>query len=265
MDLEEKTLIRDLTQGKPMKMLLSFSFPFILANLLQQAYNMADMVIVGQFVGSAGLSAASAGGELATMFLFFAIGFSSAGQVIISQYLGAGQKQKISRFIGTMFTFLMLIAASVSVICTALRVPILRLMNTPAESFSEALAYATVCAAGLVFTYGYNIVSAVLRGLGDSVRPFIFISIAAVVNIVLDLVLVMGFNMGSAGAAIATVFSQALSFIFDQSPKIPVIGSELREIKPNEICAFRLDKLYLGKFLHEEISYVIKISFQIFQ
>ena len=80
--MSEKTLIRDLTQGNPMKQLLSFAFPFVLANLLQQAYNIADMVIVGQFVGSAGLAAASAGGELASMFLFIAVGFCSAGQII---------------------------------------------------------------------------------------------------------------------------------------------------------------------------------------
>ena len=112
-----------------------------------------------------------------------------------------------------MFSFLMLCALTLSIVFTSLRVQILHLMNTPAESFSEALAYATVCTVGLVFIYGYNIVSAVLRGMGDSVRPFYFISIAALVNIALDLLLVMVFDMGSAGATIATVFSQALSFV----------------------------------------------------
>ena len=103
--MNEKTLIRDLTQGNPMKQLLSFSFPFILANLLQQAYNMTDMVIIGQFVGSAGLSAASAGGELAMLFLFVAMGFCSAGQIIISQHIGAKERERVSSTVGTMMTF----------------------------------------------------------------------------------------------------------------------------------------------------------------
>ena len=211
--MNAKTNTRDFTHGSVTKQLLTFAAPLFFSNLLQIVYNMVDMIIVGQKLGRVGLSAVSVGGNVSHFLVFVAMGFSGAGQVIISQYLGAGQKEKVGKFIGTMFSFLMLCALVISALCLGFRVPIMRVMNTPPESFDEALAYATVCAAGLVFTYGYNIVSAVLRGLGDSIRPFIFISIAAVTNIFLDLLLVMGFDMGSAGAAIATVFSQALSFI----------------------------------------------------
>ena len=114
--MSEKTLIRDLTQGNPMKMLLSFAWPFMLANILQQAYNIADMVIVGQFVGTAGLAAASAGGELATFFLLLAVGVSSAGQIILSQHIGAGERDRLSSTIGTMVTFLFLVGVVLTVI-----------------------------------------------------------------------------------------------------------------------------------------------------
>lgn len=131
--------------------------------MLQIVYNMVDMIVVGHKLGKVGLSAVSVGGDVANFLTFLAMGFSNAGQVIISQFIGAGNRKKIGRFIGTMFHFLM------------------------------------TCA--------------ILRGMGDSIRPFIFISIAAIVNIVLDMILVIGLNLGSLGAAVATVFSQAISFI----------------------------------------------------
>jgi putative MATE family efflux protein len=174
---------------------------------------MVDMIIVGQKLGKVGLSAVSVGGDVTSFLTFIAMGFSSAGQVIISQYLGSGQKEKISSFIGTMLNFLMGIALLISIVCMFLRRQMLTVMNTPQEAFSEAMNYSTICIAGLVFIYGYNIVSAVLRGMGDSVRPFIFIGIAAVGNVILDVLFVLVMGMGSRGAALATVLSQAFSFM----------------------------------------------------
>jgi putative MATE family efflux protein len=174
---------------------------------------MADMVIVGQVLGSVGLSAVSIGGDVSSFLTFVAMGFSNAGQVIISQYIGAGQRKKVGAFVGTMFTFLVGFALVLGGVCLIFREQVLTLMNTPAAAWDQALAYSTVCIAGLVFIYGYNMVSAVLRGMGDSKHPFIFIALAAVMNIILDIVLVWGLKMGAMGAAIATVFSQALSFL----------------------------------------------------
>ncbi len=205
--------ITDFTQGSVPKQLLRFATPLLLANLLQVVYNMADMVIVGQVMGSVGLSAVSIGGDVSSFLTFIAMGFSNAGQVIISQYIGAGQRKKVGAFVGTMFTFLFGCAALLSVVCLIFRAPILTLMNTPESAWSEALAYSTVCIAGLVFIYGYNMVSAVLRGMGDSRHPFVFIGLAAVMNVVLDIILVWGFRLGALGAAIATVFSQGFSFV----------------------------------------------------
>ena len=150
---------------------------------------------------------------MTTFLTYIAIGFSNAGQVIIAQYIGAGERKRIGRFVGTMFTFLLSFAVILSIVCLVLRHQILDWMHTPVEAYSEAGAYATVCMIGLFFIYGYNVISAVLRGMGDSKRPFFFISIAAVTNIVLDLLFVLVLDMGSMGAALATVMSQALSFL----------------------------------------------------
>jgi len=205
--------ITDFTQGSVSKHLFKFAMPLFLSSLLQVVYNMVDMIVVGQAMGKVGLSAVSVGGDVSNFLTFLAMGFCNAGQVIISQYIGAGKKNKIGRFISTMFSALTVCAVILGTVCLIYREPILHLMNTPAAAFDEALAYSTICIAGVVFIYGYNIVSAILRGMGDSKHPFIFISIAAVLNAVLDVIFVLGFDMGAGGAALATVISQAISFI----------------------------------------------------
>ena len=211
--MNEKTLIRDLTQGNPMKQLLSFSFPFILANLLQQAYNITDMVIVGQFVGSAGLAAASAGGELAMMFLFFAMGFCSAGQIIISQHIGAKERERVSSTIGTMMTFNLSLAAVFTVLSLLICDWLISVIQVPSEAVQFAHDYCTVYYIGMIPVFGYNVVSSILRGMGDSKHPFIFVAIAAVLNIILDLIFVGPLHMACFGAALATIISQTVSFV----------------------------------------------------
>ncbi len=194
-------------------MLLSFSLPFVFANILQQAYNMADMVIVGQFVGTAGLSAASSGGELATLFFFFALGFCNAGQVIISQHIGAGEHEKIGKSIGTLSTFIFLIAAVFTVIALCLCDKLIELVNIPPEARDYAHDYCFVYFLGMIPVFGYNLVSAILRGIGDSKHPFLFVAISAVLNIILDLIFVGPLHMACFGAALATVLSQTVSFL----------------------------------------------------
>ena len=209
----KKKFINDFTSGPVLKALLVFAAPLFLSNLLQAVYNMVDMVVVGRVVGEIGLSGVTIGGDILNFLTFISMGFSNASQVIISQYIGAGQKEKLSRFIGTMASSLMLCAVGVSVIALFLRGDILTWLNTPAESWDQTMAYATTCISGLVFIYGYNIVSAVMRGLGDSKRPFLFIAIASILNLVLDIVFVAGFGLGAFGAALATVIAQAVSFL----------------------------------------------------
>ena len=210
---KNKSIVQDLTQGNPMTQILKFSVPFILANLLQQLYNLADMVIVGQFVGSAGLAAASSGGELATLFLLVAIGFASGGQIVIAQHIGAGSRDRVGKSVGTLFTFVLLIGVASTAVSLGFCDRLLRLVNVPEEAFSYAHDYAFVYFLGMIPVFGYNVVSAVLRGMGDSRHPFIFIAIAAVMNVLLDLLFVGPLGMECFGAALATVISQTVSFI----------------------------------------------------
>ncbi|MBO4556363.1 MAG: MATE family efflux transporter [Elusimicrobiales bacterium] len=202
----------DFTHGNVQRQLLTFSAPLFMSNFLQVVYNIADMVIVGNVVGKTGISAVAVGGDITHFLTFLVMGFASAGQVIIAQFMGAGHTEKLNRFISTMFAFLLGSSALLSIICFFFRTQLLSLMNTPPESFSEALKYTACSIPGLVFVYGYNTSSAVMRGLGDSRHPFIFISMAAVLNILLDLLFVVKFRMGAMGAALATVISQGLSF-----------------------------------------------------
>ncbi len=208
------TLIRDLTQGSVTRLLLIFAFPLLCSNLLQTVYNMVDMIVIGQFVGREGLSAVSIGGDALHFLTFLVMGFSNAGQVILSQYIGAGNRDRIRGTIGTMFTVTFIGAVGLTIVCYLGLDAFLHAMNTPAECFDYARQYGLTCVLGLVFIYGYNLVSAILRGMGDSKHPFIFIAVATVVNLVLDLVFVAGLGMGPFGAALATVIGQGVSFLW---------------------------------------------------
>lgn len=207
------TQIKDFTRGNITSQLIRFSFPLFCANLLQVVYNMVDMVVVGNVIGKAGISSVAVGGDIAAFMTFVAMGFANAGQVIIAKYIGAGKKDKIGRFVGTMGGFLFLCAIVVSTVAFIFRAQILDLMNTPPEAYDGAMNYSVISMAGLVFVYGYNAVSAILRGMGDSKHPFVFIAIAAILNVILDIWFVAGLGMGAGGAALATVISQGVSFI----------------------------------------------------
>lgn len=207
------SITRDFTKGSIPKQLLEFSAPLFLASLLQIVYNMVDMIVVGQVIGEKGLSAVSVGGDVSNMLLFLGMGLSNAGQVIIAKYLGAQKKELLGKFIATMFSFLAISAVVLSLVCGIFTNEFLILMNTPREAFSEAYNYSIICIIGMVFIFGYNAVSATLRGLGDSRHPFVFIAIAALMNIALDIIFVIFFNMGAGGAALATVMSQCASFV----------------------------------------------------
>ena len=211
--LHQETLIADFTTGKVNRQLITFAMPMFLSHLLQIVYNMADMIIVGQTLGKVGLSAISVGGDVMNCMTFIAMGFSSAGQVLIAQYIGAKQHDKLSRFVATMGASLFSFAVCVSGLGLLFRREIMEIMHTPPEAFEEALAYGGICMAGIVFVYGYNAVSAILRGMGDAKHPFWFISFAALLNIVLDMLFVIKLDMGAKGAALATIISQGVSFL----------------------------------------------------
>ena len=207
-------MVRDMTEGHVGRQMLAFALPLFVSNALQAVYNLVDMIVVGQYIGGAGMSAVSIGGDLLHLITFVAMGFSSAGQVIIAQSVGARDMTRVKKTIGTMFTFMLSAALIIAGICFLLRFRILDWLNTPPESFVYTMDYTVTCVAGLVFIYGYNLVSAILRGMGDSRRPFYFVAIAAVLNIVLDVVFVVFLHMEVFGAALATVIGQGVSFLF---------------------------------------------------
>ena len=209
----QATMVKDMTEGKVVPLLLRFAFPLFVSNALQAVYNVVDMVVVGNYIGKAGMSAVSIGGDLLHLLTFVAMGFCSAGQVIIARAVGERRPEDIRKTIGTMFTFLLSVSAAIAVICYLLRASLLSWLNTPAAARDYAMDYLVTCVCGLVFIYGYNIVSAILRGMGDSKRPFLFIAVAAILNMILDVLFVKYLHMEVFGAALATVIGQGVSFL----------------------------------------------------
>lgn len=204
---------KDLTQGSVGKQLIKFATPFLLSNLLQALYSVADMIIVGQFCGKTGITGVSIGSQINILVTGAALGLSVGGTVLIAQYGGQKLFGEQRKTIGTMTTLYMILAAVLTVVMMFLCDPLLTLLNTPVSAYSEAADYYNICMGGMVFMFLYNAISGVLRGMGDSKRPLYFVLIAAITNVVLDLILVGKFNMASAGAAWATIAAQALSVI----------------------------------------------------
>lgn len=212
--MKQKSLSKDFTTGNVARQLLFFALPFMASNAFQVLYSTVDMIIVGKYVGTAGLSAVSQSSSILNFVTMVCLGFSNGGQVLVAQALGAGKRKEMNEIIGTLFSLILAIALIMSAVFLIARVQILQVMNIPAESFDMALDYLIICGSGLIFTAGYNMVSAVLRGMGDSKRPFMFICLASAINLVLDILFTGMMGMGVAGAALATIIGQAVSFIF---------------------------------------------------
>lgn len=207
-------MIRDFTSGPLFGPLVTFSLPFMLSNALQVLYSTVDMIIVGHYMGEVGLTAVSNASKLFVFFTMLSIGLAMSGQIYIAQLIGQGRRGDLNKSIGTLFTFLLSIGAVMTVIGLSFAKPLLNFLKVPDAAYGGALSYLLICSAGLVFSYGYNMVSSVLRGMGDSQRPFLFIAIASVTNLILDVVFIAGFHWGTFGAGLATILGQALSFIF---------------------------------------------------
>lgn len=204
----------NLTIGSVPRTLITFSLPFMVGTLLQTLYSTVDTIVVGQYMGSAGLSAVSNGSQLMQMIYMLCIGFSNGGQVILSQAKGCGNTRKIGRTAGTMLYSMVALSILLGVICIFFSENMLTLLNTPTESFSYAKDYVVICGIGMIFTGLYNLFSSILRGLGDSRHPLIFVAIASGINLVLDVIFIVFLNMGVAGAAWATIIGQAVSVVF---------------------------------------------------
>lgn len=205
-------MTKDLTRGTPWRLIVQFALPIMAGNLLQQLYNTADTIIVGNFNGQQALSAVGSCASLTALFTALAIGFSIGAGVLISQYFGASREQELRQYAATAIVLMLAMGLLMSLIgvCSA-GFLLARALGTPEALLPLTLLYFRIYAAGLVFQFGYNIAAALLRALGDSKATLYFLLVSSVLNVVLDLVFVAGLGMGVAGAAIATVISQIAS------------------------------------------------------
>lgn len=202
----------DLTEGNIFHQLMIFVLPLLLANFVQQLYNTVDMVVIGQYAGSAASNGVSNGGEVASLITFFASAFGSAGQIYVAQLYGAKDHKAINETLSTSMILMGIVSVVGAVFSIVFCDQLLSWLNCPEEAFSHARDYMIVVSLGLPGVFGYNMICGILRGMGEAKRPLLFITVAAVSNIVLDLLLVVVIPLGAAGTAIATVIAQYASF-----------------------------------------------------
>jgi len=203
----------DLTRGKIAPTLLRFALPFLASSLLQFLYGVVDMIIVGQFSDSAGIAAVNNSGQIMQLVTSLICGVATGGTVLIGQYVGARQEREAGKTVGNLILLFAALALLITGGLLAFGNGMVALMRVPEEAVAPAQSYLRICGAGTVFIVGYNVVSSVLRGVGDSKRPMYFIAVSCVLNIFGDLALVGGLGLGAAGAAIATAAAQGVSFL----------------------------------------------------
>ena len=204
-------MIKDMTQGHPGKLILGFAIPLLFGNLFQQFYNLMDTLIVGKFLGVTQLAAVGATGSVNFLIIGFCTGICSGFAIPISQKFGARDEGGMRRYVANSIWVSTVFAAVLTVLTVALCRTILVWMKTPADIIDDSYAYIVIIFAGIPVTILYNLTSAIIRSMGDSKTPVIFLVIAALLNIVLDLFCILVLHMGVAGAAVATVISQAVS------------------------------------------------------
>lgn len=210
---ERKSAMLRMTEGNPVRLIILFSIPMLIGNLFQQVYNLVDSVIVGQFVGADALAAI--GATSSVNFLFFALcnGIGSGGGIITSQFFGKGDDNAVKSCIVNTGYVMLVFPLAVGILASSLSVPILRLLDTPPEIMDESVAYLRIMCAGIVFVSLYNYVSSILRALGDSKTPLLFLIFSCLLNTGLDVLFVYVFHLSVRGAGYATVISQFVSGI----------------------------------------------------
>ena len=228
-------VIKPMTEGAPWRHIVRFALPVMAGSLLQQLYNTVDAIVVGNFAGEASLSAVGTTGSFSFLFLAMALGFSAGNGVVIAQHYGAGNQDLVRQNASTGILFLM----ALGVVFAATGIVVARpafqnIVGVPADYLDLTLRYFRIYAIGLIFQYGYNSFSSILRAVGDSAATLYFLLIASVLNIILDLLFVAVFHWGVAGAAVATVIAQAASFAAAyvyMIRKYPIFRFELRDYR----------------------------------
>ena len=206
-------MIKDLTKGSPIKAILSFAVPMLFGNLFQQMYNMADSIIVGKYIGVKALAAVGGTGALNFLVLGFIIGVSSGFMIPVSQAFGAKDFDRLRKYVTNAAWLSLIVGLLITVLTVALTGTLLRLTNTPDDIFQGSYEYIGTIFAGILGIMFYNLLSGIMRALGDSKTPLYFLIFSSFVNIVLDLLFVIVFKMGVFGAAFATDISQLISCI----------------------------------------------------
>ena len=204
---------QDMTVGRPLMNLAAFSIPLLIGNLAQQMYNTVDSIIVGKYVGDSALAAVGAAGPILNLMLLLFMGISTGAGILVAQYFGARKKEELSKAVGTCLTLTLIASAIIMVVGPLITRPLMTLLGTPPDVYDMAVDYLVIICVGIVGCGYYNIISGILRGMGDSITPLLFLIVACVLNIFLDIVFVANFGMAAAGVALATVIAQAISAV----------------------------------------------------
>ena len=224
---------RDLTSGAVWKVILRFAFPLLIGNLLQQLYNVTDSVIVGQFLGKESLAAVSASFFIYYFIISLVIGIGSGTSVVISQFFGAKEFDKVQKTFSSFFIFMLVAGVLLSIAGIIFAEPMFRLTNTPEDVIPQAVAYFRIYVGGTFLFVTFNSIISILRGVGESVRPMLFILLTTILNIALDLLFIVVFKWGIEGAARATVIAQgigmcvALGYVNNTHPLLSIKKQDL--------------------------------------
>lgn len=225
-------MIVDMKTGNPTKLMLKFAFPMLVGNIFQQLYNMVDSIVVGRFVGKNALAAVGTSFSLMNFITLVIIGLCIGSSIVISLYFGAEDYDNLKRTVSTSFIFMLLLTIFLSITTFIFSEKLLILIQTPQKILADSTAYLRIIFGGLIFTFLYNGSAALLRALGDSKTPLYFLILASIINIVLDLLFVIKFNMGVPGVAYATIIAQAVSSILCliyAFAKIPMLRMSKKE------------------------------------
>ena len=229
----EEVRTGDLTRGPVWRVIVRFAVPLLIGNILQQLYNITDSIIVGQFLGKEALAAVSASFFIYYFIISLVIGIGSGVSVVVSQYFGARQYKMVQRAFSSFFIFMLVSGIILSIVGIIFAEPIFRLTNTPAEVIPEAVKYFKIYIGGTFLFVTFNSIVSILRGIGESNRPMIFILVSTLLNVVLDVLFIVGFGWGIEGAARATVAAQgiamciALFYINDRHPLLSIKKEDL--------------------------------------
>lgn len=237
-----------MTQGNVWKLLVTFSIPLIIGNLLQQMYNTADSIIVGNFVGSNGLAAVGSGTALINLIIAFAQGASVGAGVVVSQYIGADKKDKIKISVHTSICISIILGLILSLLGIFASPSLLIMMKTPKVVLKSSILYLQIYCGGLIFNVIYNMATGILNAAGNSKKPLVYLAIASFTNIILDLLFIKIFNLGVMGAAIATDISQAISCILAIGYLLRVKSDYklyIKDLKINKETAVKIIKIGL--------------------